>query len=115
MAQTVFDLPLENVRVPVLVVGHSEDECVRTPPDPMESITARTNGVREQVVAVTVGPGKPGPQSVHAYRGQAPHGHVSQEAEVAAGIARLVGGGTWWATANGWRLMAGGERESASA
>lgn len=95
VAHTVFDLPLESIRVPVLVVGHAEDKCVRTPPDLMDNITARTNGVREQVVAVSGGPGEPGPPSVHACRGRAPHGYVGQEAEVAAGIARFIGGGTY--------------------
>jgi len=95
VAHTVFDLPLESIRVPVLVVGHAEDKCVRTPPDLMDNITARTNGVREQVVAVTGGPGEPGPPSVYACRGRAPHGYVGQEAEVAAGMARFIGGGSY--------------------
>jgi hypothetical protein len=95
VAHTVFDLPLETIRVPVLVVGHAEDKCVRTPPDLMGSITARTSGVREQVVTVTGGPGEPGPPSVYACRGRAPHGYISQEAEVAAGIARFIGGGSY--------------------
>jgi len=95
VAHTVFDLPLESIRMPVLVVGHAEDKCVRTPPDLMANITRRTNGVREQVVAVTGGPGEPGPQSVHACRGRSPHGYIGQEAEVTAGIARFIGGGSY--------------------
>jgi len=95
VAQTVFDASLENIRIPILIVGHAEDKCARTPPDLMERITARTNGVREQVVTVTGGPGEPGPQSVRACRGRSPHGYVSQEAEVAAGIARFIRGGTY--------------------
>jgi len=95
VAHTVFDLPLEDIRVPVLVVGHAEDKCVRTPPDLMGNITARTSGVREQVVTVTGGPGEPGPHSVYACRGRSPHGYVAQEADVAAGIARFIGGGSY--------------------
>jgi hypothetical protein len=95
MANTVFDRPLESIRVPVLVVGHAEDKCVRTPPDLMGNITARTGSAREQVVTVTGGPGEPGPQSVHACRGRSPHGYLGQEADVAAGIARFIGGGTY--------------------
>ena len=92
VAQTVFDLPLEAIRLPVLVVGHAADKCIRSPADLMGNITARTNGAREQVVTVTGGPGYPGPPSVNACEGRAPHGFVEQEAEVAAGIARFIRG-----------------------
>lgn len=91
-AQTVFDLPLEAIRVPVLVVGHAEDKCVRSPPQFMDNITARTDGAREQVVAVTGGPGESGGSSLEACRGRSPHGFLGQEAEVAAGIARFIRG-----------------------
>jgi hypothetical protein len=90
VAQTVFDLPLEAIRLPLLVVGHAEDKCVRSPADLMSHITARTRGAREQVVRVTGGPGRPGPPSVAACEGRAPHGFVDQESEVAAGIARFI-------------------------
>jgi hypothetical protein len=95
VAQSVFDLPLEAIRTPVLVVGHAEDKCVRSPPALMDNITARTNGAREQVVVVTGGPGRAGPQSLAACEGRAPHGFADQEAEVAAGIARFIRGGTY--------------------
>lgn len=93
VADTVFDLPLEAIQVPVLVVGHAEDKCIRSPVDRMDSITARTNGTREQVFTVTGGPGRPGPAGVSACEGRTPHGFVVQEAEVAAGIVRFIGGG----------------------
>lgn len=92
--QSVFDLPLEAVRVPVLVVGHAEDSCVRTPPALMERIAARTEGAREQLVTVTGGPGRPAP-GVDVCEGRSPHGFVGQEAEVVAGIARFVRGGRY--------------------
>lgn len=92
VADTVFDLPLEAIRVPVLVAGHAEDKCIRSPADLMDKITARTSGVREQVVIVDGGPGRSGPPSINACEGRAPHGFVEQEAEVAAGIARFIDG-----------------------
>ena len=95
VAHTVFDLPLEAIRVPVLVVGHADDKCLRSPANLMANITARTSGVREQVVTVTGGPGRPGPPSVGACEGRTPHGFVEQEAEVAAGIARFINGGKY--------------------
>ena len=94
VTQTVFDVRLEAIRMPVLVVGHAADLCLRSPAELMSRITARTNGAREQVVTVTGGPGRPGSgsPSVEACEGRAPHGFVDQEAEVAAGIARFVRG-----------------------
>ncbi len=93
--QTIFDTALESIRVPVLVVGHAGDKCLRAPPDQMERITARTNGVREQVVTVTGGPGRAGPPTLAACEGRSPHAFFEQEAEVAAGIARFIGGGKY--------------------
>jgi pimeloyl-ACP methyl ester carboxylesterase len=54
--QTVFEARLEDIKVPVLVVGHAADKCLRSPARLMDKITARTNGAREQVVTVTGGP-----------------------------------------------------------
>jgi hypothetical protein len=91
-AHTVFDLPLEAIRVPVVVVGHASDKCLRSPADLMGRISARTNGVREQVVTVTGGSGRTGAPSLQACEGRTPHGFVEQEAEVVAGIARFIRG-----------------------
>lgn len=97
VTQTVFDLRLDAIRMPLLVVGHAADTCVRTPAGLMRDIAARTRGVRQQVVVVTGGPGSPaGAQpSVEACEGRTPHGFVEQEAEVAAGIARFIRGGSY--------------------
>jgi len=90
VAHSVFDLPLEDIRQPILVLGHADDACVRSPASLMERITARTQGAREQVVTVTGGPGGARLSSVDACEGRSPHGFIEQEAEVAAGIARFV-------------------------
>jgi len=90
--QTVFDADLEAIRVPVLVVGHAADSCLRSPATMMERITARTSGAREQVVTVTGGPGGRALASLDACQGRSPHGFVDQEAEVVAGIARFIRG-----------------------
>lgn len=94
-AHTVFDLPLEAIRLPVLVVGHTADRCLRSPANLMGRVVARTNGAREQVVVVTGGPGTPGAPDLGACEGLTPHGFTEQEAEVAAGIARFVRGGSY--------------------
>ena len=93
VAQSVFDLPLEDITVPVLVVGHVADTCVRSPPNLMDRIVARTRGPRQQLVTVTGGPARPAPVGLDACEGRSPHGFVEQEAEVAAGIVRFVRGG----------------------
>ena len=96
VAQSVFDLELEAIKIPVLVVGHAADSCVRSPAGRMKEITARTNGAREQVVTVIAGPGgSTAASSIEACEGRSPHGFIGQEAEVAAGIARFVRGGTY--------------------
>jgi hypothetical protein len=95
VAQTVFDLPLETIRIPILVVGHAADKCARSPPDAMDKILARTKGARQQLVTVLGGPGHEGQVSINACEGRTPHGFVDQEAEVAAGIGRFVLGGNY--------------------
>ncbi|MES2564173.1 MAG: hypothetical protein V4637_15795, partial [Pseudomonadota bacterium] len=92
VAHSVFDLPLEAIRQPTLVVGHAEDKCARSPANLMDRIIARTNGAREQVVTVTGGPGMAGTSSSAACEGRSPHGFIEQEAEVAAGIIRFIRG-----------------------
>jgi hypothetical protein len=94
--QSVFDLRLEAIKVPVLVVGHAADNCVRSPAKLMSNITARTQGARQQVVIVTGGPIAPGrASSLAACEVREPHDYVDQEAEVAAGIARFIRGGSY--------------------
>ena len=95
VAQSVFDLPLDNLRQPLLVVGHADDRCVRSPPELMERLAGRSGAVRRQVVLVTGGPGRAGPSGTAACEGRSPHGFVDQESDVAAGIARFVRGGSY--------------------
>jgi hypothetical protein len=95
VAQTVLGAKLENISMPVLVVAHAADKCIRTPPSFAGRIVARTNGAREQTVTVTGGPGIRGGVSVEACEGRTPHGFVDQERTVADGIARFVRGGRY--------------------
>jgi pimeloyl-ACP methyl ester carboxylesterase len=96
VAQTVFDLPLSAIKVPLLVVGHEADNCPRSPAALMADIAARTADMRRQVVTVTGGPIAPGraPSLAACEVGQ-PHDYVDQTAEVAAGIVRFVRGGRY--------------------
>lgn len=94
--QSVFDLPLEAVKVPVLVIGHAADNCERSPAGLMESLIERTQGAREQIATVTGGPIKPGrPPNLSACEVREPHDFIEQETEVAAGIERFIRGGSY--------------------
>ena len=94
--QSVFDLPLEAIKAPVLVVGHAADNCERSPAGLMEKITARTQAAREQVATVSGGPIKPGrPPSLSACEVGEPHDFVDQELETATGIMRFIRGGSY--------------------
>ena len=95
VAQSVFDLPLENIRVPLLLVGHAADTCVRSPASLMERVATGTRSPRQQVVTVSGGPPGPAPTGIDACEGRTPHGFVGQETDVAAGIARFVRGSTY--------------------
>jgi hypothetical protein len=96
VVQTVFDPKLEAIAVPVLVIGHEADNCLRSPARLMGGITARTHGPRQQTVIVTGGPIAPGraPNAGDCGVGE-PHDFVAQEAELAAGIVRFIGGGSY--------------------
>jgi len=95
VAQTVFGANLGNIRMPVLVVAHVADKCIRTPPSLAARIAATTNGTREQTVMVKGGPGSRGGVSVEACQGSTPHGFTGQDADVAAGIVRFIRGGQY--------------------
>jgi hypothetical protein len=94
VAQTTLGAPLEAIRMPVLVVAHAADACIRTPPARIGRITDRTNGTREQTVTVGRGTRARAP-SVEACTGATPHGFLGQEADVAAGMGRFVRGGRY--------------------
>lgn len=90
VSQTVFDAPLEAIARPLLIVGHADDTCPRSPARLMGDIAARIGSARKQFVTVTGGPGGAGGAGLAACEGKSPHGFVGQDAEVAAGIARFI-------------------------
>lgn len=94
VAQSVFDFPLADIRVPLLIVGHADDTCIRSPANRIDAVLEQVGAMRRQGVTVTGGPGRPAP-GVDACEGKSPHGFVDQEAAVVAGIARFVRGGRY--------------------
>lgn len=93
--QSVFDLPLDAIRIPTLIVGHANDGCMRTPASQMDRIAGRIPAAPKQVVTVTGGSGIAAAPGIDACEGRTPHGFLEQEAEVIAGIARFVRGGRY--------------------
>lgn len=95
VAHSVFDTQLAAIRQPTLLVGHADDACIRSPASAMPRVAERLGAQRKQLVTVTGGPGGVGLNARQACEGRSPHGFLNQEAEVAAGIARFVRGGTY--------------------
>jgi hypothetical protein len=96
VAQTVFGARLDAIRVPVLVVAHSADKCIRTPPSLAGGIADKTRGERRQTVVVKGGlKAARGAPSVEACDPDLAHGFAGQQKEVADGIVRFVLGGSY--------------------
>lgn len=90
--QSTLDLPLEEIHVPLLLVGHAEDHCARSPASMLERIAERAVSTRKQVVIVTGGPGSAIAPGVAACEAHSPHGFLEQEEAVADGIDRFIRG-----------------------
>jgi hypothetical protein len=96
VAQTVFDVPLQAIKMPVLVIGHGADNCLRSPAALMANITEKTESARKQIVTVVGGQFSPGrTPSLSTCEIREPHDFGDQEAEVAAGIVRFIQGGSY--------------------
>lgn len=90
VAQSVFDLPLAELRLPLLLLGHAEDACVRSPAARLDEIAARSGSVRREVMVFRGGPGGRGLSDIAACEAHSPHGFLEQEDEMVAAIARFV-------------------------
>ncbi len=95
VAQTVFSVQLGAIKVPVLVVAHANDLCIRTPPALAPGIVPRTGSARKQTVTVKGGAAQRGAVGVEACQGSSAHGFLGQEEEVTQGIVRFVRGGMY--------------------
>jgi len=95
VAHDVFMFPLDRISIPLLVVGHAKDTCLRSPPGNVPRIVEKTTAApRRQAAIMEGGPGsdaKPG--DLAACEDRQPHGFLDQESEMAAGILRFVAGG----------------------
>ena len=93
VAQSVFDLPLERLAAPLLLLGHVDDVCLRSPPALMPRVMAKVRSERAQQATLSGGPGSPRGPGLDACEGRSPHGFHGQDAEMAEGIVRFVRGG----------------------
>lgn len=90
---SVFDFDLKTVTLPLLLVGHEEDGCFRSPPGQMPRLFDRLGSTRKQMVRMTGGPGSRAGSGPEACAGRSPHGFIKQERELAEGMARFIAGG----------------------
>jgi hypothetical protein len=94
VAQTVFSVNLRQIRVPLLVVAHAADACIRTPPHLAASIAPQTSAPRKQTVVVKGGSGR-SVGGLDACQGDTPHGFAGQDGDLVAGIVRFADGGSY--------------------
>jgi len=85
-AQSVFDLDLSAIRQPVLLLGHADDGCQRSPPAQMAEVARRIRPSRTDLQLMQGGPGGSG----DACEGRSPHGFVGQDAALVEAIRRFV-------------------------
>ena len=95
VAQTVFSTRLEAIRVPMLVVVHADDSCIRSPPRLARRMLDRIPAKRAQLVTVTGGPVGRRDAGLAACKGRSAHGFLGQEAQLVDGIDRFVRGGRY--------------------
>lgn len=92
VAQDVFQLPLARISIPIFVLGHAGDTCVRSPPGNVPRIAeAASASPRKRASVMTGGPGAPA-NDPQACEGRSPHGFADQETEMAALILRFARG-----------------------
>jgi hypothetical protein len=91
----VFMFPLDRIAMPLLVLGHARDLCLRSPPANVPRIADKaTASPRRQAAIMEGGPGSNAKLGdLAACEGRQPHGFLDQESDMAAGILRFVAGG----------------------
>ncbi|MEK9662294.1 MAG: hypothetical protein VW644_11265, partial [Alphaproteobacteria bacterium] len=89
--QSVFDVDLDAIRMPIFVVAHKADTCVRTPPGRADRILELTRSSREKILVVEGGPAATTSyDDLKACEGRTPHGYVGQERETVDAIADFL-------------------------
>ena len=89
----VLSMALPQIRVPTLIVSHSKDTCVYTPPSDAPALAMRLRRANKVEIALLTGGDPPKSDECDAY---APHGYFGIETQAVDRIARFI-------TANGGR------------
>jgi len=94
--QTVFDLPLDSIRIPILLMGQEHDLCMRSPPAKMEKVASKIPGDRKKVLIVKGGPTNSSGKipDLGSCAGKSAHGFIGQEAEMVDEMAKFIASGT---------------------
>lgn len=83
VSQDVFQLPLARISIPLFVLGHAGDTCVRSPPGNVTRVANTASASpRKGAQIMTGGPGT-NLTDLQACEGRSPHGFDGQEAEMA--------------------------------
>lgn len=90
VAETVYDLDIEAIRVPTLIVYHRDDACFRTPPADVPALQRKLKGAARTGVIAIEGGLPPRSEACEAY---AAHGFLGKEAETVDAIAGWILGG----------------------
>jgi len=90
VVETVYDLDIDAIRVPTLLVYHRDDACFRTPPADVPALRRKLSGA-PRTEAIEIEGGLP-PRS-EACEAMAAHGFLGREAETVAAIAAWITGG----------------------
>jgi len=90
--QTVFDLPLDSIRVPILLMGQEHDLCMRSPPAKMEQVASKIPGDRKKVLIVKGGPTNSAGKmpDLGSCAGKSAHGFIGQEEEMVDAMAKFI-------------------------
>ena len=92
VSQDVFQLPLARISIPLFVLGHANDACVRSPPGNVPRIVeAASASPRKRATIMTGGPGAPA-NDPQACEGRSPHGFEGQQDEMVSHILRFARG-----------------------
>lgn len=84
----ITELPLERIRVPVLLLAHENDTCRVTPPENISEIRKRLTGSTTVEVHLIFGGPRP---EANPCEGRSPHGYLGVEEQAVDAIAAFIG------------------------
>lgn len=80
-SDTVFEVPLQGITVPTLLVGHARDKCPISPPGDGNGILQKLSGAPVKARALVYGGIQTAPSDTELCEPDAPHGFCDSESE----------------------------------